>query len=201
MGLDMYLSASFPAPVGSVLHKVVEENLTDEHRQMLDDPDWGSAAYVSGWAFGDRKPEALFTALEAALVITCAGSAPSIDVKRDGDGGYVVEPKVYYWRKANAVHDWFVRTVQDGEDEGQESDPMDADLLTDLIHRCEAVVADHSKAQELLPTAGGFFFGSTEYDEWYFKGLAETAKDLRSVIEEVGKAAHKATHFTYRASW
>ena len=42
-----------------------------------------------------------------------------------------------------------------------------------LKNRCEEVLNDHSRAKELLPTVGGFFFGDTDYDEYYFKNVQE----------------------------
>lgn len=41
-------------------------------------------------------------------------------------------------------------------------------MVEELIDLCEQVLEDNSKARELLPTMGGFFFGSTDYDEYYF---------------------------------
>lgn len=48
-----------------------------------------------------------------------------------------------------------------------------------LLHRCNQVLEDHSRASELLPTMSGFFFGSTEYNEYYF----EDVKMVRDYIK------------------
>ena len=37
----------------------------------------------------------------------------------------------------------------------------------ELLSKCEEVLKDPSKGPELLPTKGGFFFGNTEYDDYY----------------------------------
>ena len=86
---------------------------------------------------------------------------------RWGDASPVKEVSidVGYWRKANAIHDWFVRECQGGVDECQPS-YVGREQLVELKEACEQVLADRSKAKELLPTASGFFFGSTDYDEW-----------------------------------
>lgn len=55
-------------------------------------------------------------------------------------------------------------------------------------------VEDPTVAQELLPTTSGFFFGSTEYDQYYIADLKETKKILEQALEEGGD-------FYYRASW
>ena len=40
-------------------------------------------------------------------------------------------------------------------------------------------------AAELLPTCDGFFFGSTDYDNWYFNDVKDTLKTVREVLQEV----------------
>ena len=39
---------------------------------------------------------------------------------------------------------------------------------------CEEVLKHPEKAEELLPTQEGFFFGTTDYDEWYFNDIQDT---------------------------
>lgn len=84
-----------------------------------------------------------------------------------------VEAEVGYWRKANAIHRWFVHNVQMGRDECQKT-KVDRQELQQLQKLCEQVIAQPSEADKLLPTRSGFFFGSTEYDENYFDDLKET---------------------------
>lgn len=40
--------------------------------------------------------------------------------------------------------------------------------VEELLSKCEEVLEDHSKGPELLPTMSGFFFGSTDYDDYYY---------------------------------
>ena len=72
--------------------------------------------------------------------------------------------EVAYWRKANAIHKWFVDNCGGGEDECQQM-WVSAEKLELLIHTCSKILLDHSLAEKLLPTKDGFFFGGTEYDE------------------------------------
>lgn len=69
--------------------------------------------------------------------------------------------KVGYWRKANAIHAWFVKHCQAGVDDCN-SYSVSRKNLIDLKDSCTAVLADNSKANSLLPPQAGFFFGSTE---------------------------------------
>ena len=107
----------------------------------------------------------------------------SIDVgQKDYKINHIVV-EVMYWRKANAIHDWFVREVQAGVDECQES-PVSASKLKELRDLCREVMADKKKANLILPTKSGFFFGDTSYDEWYFMHIENTEKQLTEILED-----------------
>jgi hypothetical protein len=114
---------------------------------------------------------------------------------------YVIE-EVGYWRKANAIHNWFVDNVQDGKDECQES-YVETKQLQELLDICLKVSADHSLANELLPTGSGCFFGSTDYDEWYFDNITDTIEILKQVLKEAKEELEKGFYpdFVYQASW
>ena len=43
----------------------------------------------------------------------------------------------------------------------------------ELLSKCEEVLKDRSKGPELLPTMSGFFFGSTDYDDYYYDDVEE----------------------------
>lgn len=44
-------------------------------------------------------------------------------------------------------------------------------------------IADVSVAQALLPTTSGFFFGGTEYDEYYYDQVKYTAETVKKILE------------------
>jgi hypothetical protein len=103
--------------------------------------------------------------------------------------------EVGYWRKANAIHNWFVQSIQKGEDDCKRYYVDRADLR-ELKELCEKVLADNSLAEELLPPTGGFFFGSTDLDEYYFT-------DLRNTIEIIDHALALPEDWMieYQSSW
>jgi hypothetical protein len=103
--------------------------------------------------------------------------------------------EVAYWRKANAIHRWFVDTCQDGNDDCRQS-YVSREQLQKLLETCKAVLADRTKADELLPTQDGFFFGPTEYDHVYFADVADTATQLENVLE-----LDDSWDFCYSSSW
>jgi len=107
-----------------------------------------------------------------------------------------VKLQLAYWRKANQIHKYFVDRCGGGKDECQDT-YVERDHLEDLLWRCETVMKDHSRAEELLPAQSGFFFGSTEYDEWYYQNLEHTIPLLKKILKD----APEEWEFEYRASW
>lgn len=110
--------------------------------------------------------------------------------------------EVGYWRKANQIHNWFVQNVQNGEDDCREHYVSYEDIIKLYVTVCE-VLEDHSKAEDLLPTESGFFFGSTDFNEYYFEDLVHTKKILEPLVEKInGEGRELAPYdFYYRSSW
>lgn len=108
-----------------------------------------------------------------------------------------VEVQCAYWRKANQIHAWFVNNVQDGNDNCAEY-YVSREKLQQLVDECEAVIKDKDKAEEILPTQSGFFFGNTEYDDWYMHDIQYTAERLRELIQ-LGES--ESVEFYYSSSW
>jgi hypothetical protein len=131
-----------------------------------------------------------------------------------------------YWRKANAIHRWFVEQVQDGNDDCgvymvsreqlaellatvervlEASDLVDGEVTTGYRYRDGKeepivqqgkVIKDATMARELLPTQAGFFFGGTAYGQGYVDDLQETRRILTEAL-----ADPDAEEFEYGSSW
>ena len=109
-------------------------------------------------------------------------------------GGYKESTEIGYWRKANAIHRWFVENCQDGEDNCATYTVVHEELK-ELKRVCEEVLQRPQEAEDLLPTQSGFFFGPTEYDEWYIQ-------DLKDTIEIIDWAlTQDFDYFEYHSSW
>lgn len=104
--------------------------------------------------------------------------------------------RVMYWRKANAIHRWFVNNIQVGVDNCAEYYVSKEDLIA-LRDICVEVLADNTKAETLLPTQTGFFFGNPEFDEWYFKDLQYTVNCLNKLFD----MDTDNLDFYYSSSW
>jgi hypothetical protein len=140
---------------------------------------------------------------------------------------YVIE-EVGYWRKANAIHLWFVNNCQNGVDDCKEY-YVSKEKIEELLSLCKKVmdvaitktgkvslgfkyttkgekeeitkegkiIINSDEIEKLLPTTSGFFFGSTEYDEYYLE-------DIRNTIEICEKALAEnddCSDFYYSSSW
>jgi hypothetical protein len=114
-----------------------------------------------------------------------------------------------YWRKANAIHNFFVQECQEGVDECQLS-MVSKEALEDLLGRCkralklkniylnDGIIKDGEGIETFLPTTSGFFFGGTEFNEWYFQDIAETKKLITKVLKETD---FDTQVILYRSSW
>ncbi len=139
------------------------------------------------WDFGDNNDKEVANAIGKLF--------PEIGDKRVKQ----VEVEIAYWRKANAIHDWFVQNVQDGVDECQKS-YVTHENLRNLLNICKSVLANPDQVETLLPTRSGFFFGGTEYDEWYFDGIKHTVEVLENVVPRM-EIDFRGWMFYYQSSW
>jgi hypothetical protein len=57
-------------------------------------------------------------------------------------------------------------------------------------------IKDPSIAQEMLPTTSGFFFGGTDYDQFYYNDLEYTRKELERILSSGDDG-----DFYYNSSW
>jgi len=111
---------------------------------------------------------------------------------------------VGYWRKANAVHGWFVNNLAGGLDECQEIH-VPRNALVDLLAACKAVMSvsvaeskqDVADEFGLNPTEG-FFFGGYELNEFYDEDIKYTIKMIECVLENTSP---QKIEFVYQASW
>ena len=146
---------------------------------------------------------------------------------RTGNLDYVeITFEVGYWRKANAIHRWFVENVQDGDDDcgtywvSREKLEKLKELCEEVLSKAKVIdgtvtngykltdegtipiveagktVANPEVAEQILPTQSGFFFGNTEYNQWYIEDLEHTVE----VIDKVLKLP-KEWSIQYHSSW
>lgn len=143
--------------------------------------------------------------IEGKIDLTAKGQPITINLNRVQS---IVE-KVGYWRKANQIHNWFVQNVQDGEDDCKEysvSRQQFQSLLDDIntVLNSKGTPEEEGAIEDLLPTASGCFFGSTEIDEWYWSDLEESKHLIEKILTEIDedeKNDHLWISYHYQSSW
>jgi len=139
--------------------------------------------YVSGYNFQSDESKQDYRAVCDAMGMESVENTPSVTVSFNA----------MYWRKANAIHNWFVNNVQGGNDDCRDY-YVSYEQLQELISLCQETV-DNADPR-LLPSVSGFFFGSTEYDEWYWEDLRSTIKGLTEALKKF-----YGCDFYYQSSW
>lgn len=130
-------------------------------------------------------------------------------------GHNTIFQNIGYWRKANHIHKWFVENVQSGIDNcslyevTEEQLEELLDICREVLDNSKLVkgkivvgqtlkngkwvndyedgeyIENPSVAKELLPTTSGFFFGGTEYDQWYLEDVKYTIQAIEDVLKTV----------------
>jgi hypothetical protein len=105
--------------------------------------------------------------------------------------------EVAYWRKFNALHIWFVNNIQNSVDDCGEYHLSKQNVIK-LLSTLKQVDTDNSKAEELLPAVGGFFFGGTHYDGWYFENVKRSIEIFEEVLQNI---EIPNSYYYYSSSW
>ena len=111
-----------------------------------------------------------------------------------------IDITIGYWRKANHIHQWFVDNVQNGEDDC-ETNLVTRDDLRKLRAACVEALLHKTEPDEfvlslVLPPVSGFFFRSTDYDDYYFETCEKTIKIIDTCLALPDKYS-----FYYHSSW
>jgi hypothetical protein len=175
--------------------KVAEHMIEQAYQTYQDGIGEGQVMYLTGkrylrsWEKGDSE-----TAKSISKMFPELGDNQEITVTQ-------IEAEFMYWRKANAIHQWFVDHVQKGDDNCGEYLVSEEDFIA-LRDACRLVLNDPENAEKYLPTQGGFFFGGTDYDEGYFDDVRRTLDWLDTILF-VNKFDPKLQQwdFYYQSSW
>ena len=107
--------------------------------------------------------------------------------------------QIGYFRKFNALHSYIVKTFADGIDNCQ-----DIILYKEDVEQIKKVLDNvlkantEEKAKDILPTQSGFFFGSTDYDEFYFEDVKDAADLMQNLLDNFDFEKYQVI---YEASW
>ncbi len=102
-----------------------------------------------------------------------------------------------YWRKANAIHNWFVKNVQGGEDDCEEY-LVPFSYLVKLRDACKEAL--DNKNPDILEPVSGFFFGSTDIDDWYWEEIKKTYELMAELCQDP-EILNGNVDVYYQSSW
>ena len=88
------------------------------------------------------------------------------------------------FRKVNLLIPWVERTLGVTVEDCEEYELTKKEVES-LLADVDTVIADISKAPELLPTREGFFFGSTKYGDWYKQDLEQIKTDVGDLVHHM----------------
>lgn len=169
--------------------------------------------YVKKWSH--QKPEEVFD-----VTVTRGDSSYSIDSSRVS---YVTE-ELMYWRKANQIHGWFCSNCTEIQDEVLYS--VTLTNLEVLLETCKSVLQvietspkkikqvvggwkdgeqymidveeyNNELIEKILPPTQGFFYGSSNIDEYYKEAIVFTIEFLEKELPN----CNEDHEFEYHASW
>lgn len=157
--------------------------------------------YASNWDKGtdrEQKPE-----FQANVAIRKVLDDLKVAPPESSNLNYIeLRTEVYYWRKSNAIHAWFVRECQDGKDECQYTD-VEPSKIEELANICSelSLAKVPALAMQKLPPTSGFFFGSTDIDDYFWQDIEQTAVELNKLVAWSKSPAGEGWSFEYHSSW
>lgn len=177
--------------------------------------------YVGGWSHSDDEEKKQYSRLVkmAGLSKLACQDHPSVHIR----------VTVAYWRKANAIHRWFVEKCQDGKDECQET-YISAEQLRELVDQCKRVldvvetvdgdvgdgttyypdgrVVHHTRPGKIVAQRGVAAAVLPTQEGFFFgptdydDGYLQDLQDTVTQLEPLlDEKMHKEFTFYYRASW
>jgi len=105
------------------------------------------------------------------------------------------------FRKVNFLHHWAEQELNEGRETNCDHLPITGEQVRQLREECETVLADPAKAGDLLPTVGGFFFGSTEYGEYYLGDVRAVRDACEQAIQIIVQHGETPVELYYWSWW
>lgn len=161
--------------------------------------------YVSGTDYSNKNGQFTMTPNPQLDTVIEPVGLTRKDLDQDSPSA-IVGVKVLQWRKANQIHDWFVNNIQRGEDDCKEY-YVSRETLEELLANLGEVLSIRNGThngdpditiEDILPTAEGFFFGGTEYDEYYWSEVERTYEAINALLNN---PKFEDFDFEYSSSW
>jgi hypothetical protein len=126
--------------------------------------------------------------------ITSIKSPQELEVIFNEEKKHIYPMSDAYFRKVNFIYEYFRNKLEN------ESCVITKNELNEFIQNCKEVYnkkGNENYAKQVLPTTSGFFFGSTDYDEWYWNDV----KDCIAQMQKIYKALKDDDYVMWDFSW
>ena len=192
MGLDMYLYRATKKDFADRKNFYAKENA---FYKKWDDILGGFPVKDNGWEIDESR-------LTESQKTDYSNFLREQKVLEDGKPAIVESREIFYWRKFNALHGFIVDTFANGVDECQTIEIGKAGvakIVSALRETARMLKAKHGLDPTKLPVkpVGGFFFGSTEIDDYYKRNIEEALEMFDNLLASL---SDEETVF-YEASW
>lgn len=106
-----------------------------------------------------------------------------------------LDRNVGYLRKVNFIYGYF----SDRIDENTMECEVTKEDLKDIIAKCKEVLEkeDEETSKKLLPTCSGCFFGSTDYDSYYYDDVKEVLELSTKLLADLHEDETLVVYFSY----
>ena len=106
-----------------------------------------------------------------------------------------LDRKVGYLRKVNFIYRYFGNRIDTNTMECE----VTKEDLKDIIAKCKEVLEkeDEETSKNLLPTCSGFFFGSTDYDSYYYDDVKEVLELSTNLLADLHEDETLVVYFSY----
>ena len=148
--------------------------------------------YIAAETYSRVNDEFVTTANPDFDIIASAAGIDKDDLDMEVPS-LTIEFKVGYWRKAQAIHNWFVDNLQNGNDNCADYFVSRDDLVTLRDIAFEVLQVKHEDiSNDLLPD------GYSSYDDDYYWQIEDTVKQLDRILDN---PKFQDYEFTYTSSW
>ena len=135
--------------------------------------------------------------------------------------------EMIYWRKANQIHNYFCSQGEELEEQREyKISKLVLENLLDKCNQVLSIVktekgeiqngsqyidgewkpimeegiiiTNEDEVADILPRCDGFFFGSTDYNQWYLMDIEKTKKELEEILQSIDWENEEVY---YLASW
>lgn len=221
MGLDMYLTKMPKYKNATPKDVAIVENFLDYIRNQLE----GTHCTFYEWCHTELSEVNLEFVEFYSKYYT--GKYSPWDTEKKCPW-YRIDEQIGYWRKANQIHNWMVNNVQDGIDDcgTYEVGKDKLEELLEICKYVKQiaifedgkiangatlengkwvnnyvdgkVIVNKDCIADVLPTTSGFFFGSTDYNDYYMEDVDSTIEILEKVLTETD---FENEMISYHSSW